>query len=111
MIQVKLFYQDKILNGIECSGHSGSASKGQDIICAAVSALMHSLILGLDDVARVKSAKYFIDDKVPIMRITWPVNESENLSLLTLTIAESLKQIARQNPEFVKVKFNSEVSK
>ena len=103
MIQVKLFYQDKILNGIECSGHSGSAEKGQDIICAAVSTLMHSLILGIDDVAKVKSAKFFIDDKTPIMRITWPVSESENLSILTLTIAESLKQIALQNPDFVRV--------
>lgn len=111
MIQVKLFYQDKILNGIECSGHSGSAEKGQDIICAAVSALMHSLILGLDDIARVDGLKYLIDNKIPIMRITWPVNESEKIFLLTLTIAESLKQIARQNPEFMKVKFNSEVSK
>ena len=36
---------------ISVSGHAGQAPKGQDIVCAAVSALTLTLILGLNEVA------------------------------------------------------------
>lgn len=41
-------------NGISVSGHAGTAPKGQDIVCAAVSALTLNLIQGLEQVAGVK---------------------------------------------------------
>ena len=110
MIRVKLFFHDEnLLTGIECSGHSGSAEKGHDIICAAVSVLMQSLMLGLEDVAQLKDANFTVDANTPLMRVTWPVNECGRISVLTRTISESLKQIARDNPDYVKI--ISEVSK
>ena len=103
MTAVKLLYQDKILIGIESRGHSGSAPRGSDIICAAVSTLMQSLILGLEDIAGIQGLNVKADERVPVIRVTWPVSEQERISLLTETTAESLKQIALENPKYVKI--------
>ena len=103
MIAVKLHYQDKILSGIDSRGHSGYSHRGSDIICAAVSALMQSLILGLEDIAQVQGLEVKADPQIPLIRVTWPKHEQERICLLTNTTAESLKQIARENPGYVKI--------
>ena len=103
MVEVTLRYHGKTLTGIEARGHSGFAEKGNDIVCAAVSTLMQALIFGLSEVARVNGADYHVNDRMPIMRVTWPESESMNILLLTKTIAESLKIIARDNPGHVKI--------
>ena len=103
MVEVTLRYHGKTLTGIEARGHSGFAEKGNDIVCAAVSTLMQALIFGLSEVAKVNGADYHVNDRMPIMRVTWPEAESMNISLLTKTISESLKIIARDNPGHVKI--------
>ena len=103
MVEVTLRYRGKTLTGIEARGHSGFAEKGNDIVCAAVSTLMQALIFGLSEVAKVNGADYHVNDRMPIMRVTWPESESMNISLLTKTISESLKIIARDNPGHVKI--------
>ena len=72
MVTVKLLYQDKALTGIESRGHSGYSRRGSDIVCAAVSTLMQALILGLEDIAQVQGLEVLADEKIPIIRITWP---------------------------------------
>lgn len=105
MTQVTLTYTGRILTGIESKGHSGSSRKGgSHIICAAVSALMHSLILGLEDIAKVSGAKFTVNDKVPVISLSWPASEGERISLLTETIGASLRQIALENPGQVKIR-------
>ncbi len=37
MIKVKFFKAENLVKGFEVSGHSGSAEKGKDVICAFVS--------------------------------------------------------------------------
>ena len=103
MIAVKLYYQEGTLTGIESRGHSGYSRRGSDIVCAAVSTLMQSLILGLEDIANVSGLNVEADERVPIIRVTWPVSEQERISLLTDTTASSLKQIAQENPKYVKI--------
>ena len=103
MVTVKLLYQDKSLTGIECRGHSGYSRRGSDIVCAAVSTLMQALILGLEDIAHVQSLEVQADENIPLIRVTWPEPEHANIYLLTDTAAESLRQIARENPRHVKI--------
>ena len=103
MIAVKLTYQDKTLTGIESRGHSGFAPAGRDIVCAAVSTLMQSAILGLEDIAKVHGLHVEADERVPLIRLTWPSSEQWRISLLTDTVAKSLKIIARDNPKHVKI--------
>lgn len=64
---------------------------------------MQSLILGLEDIAHVEGLSVEADERLPLMRVTWPLSEHERLSLLTQTVAESLRVIADDNPGYVKI--------
>lgn len=55
--------------------------------------------MGLEDTASCD-----VDERVPLMRVMWPCHEQERISLLTDTVAESLRQIAMDNPRYVKIK-------
>ena len=96
MTSITLFWGDlgeKKLLGLESRGHSGSGFKGEDVVCAAVSTLINALILGLKNVARV-SVESEVDASVPLIRVEWPEDRAAELSLLTRTVALSLKEIA-----------------
>lgn len=48
MISVEIFTNDSgMIAGYRVSGHSGTAARGQDIVCAGVSALTQSALLGI----------------------------------------------------------------
>ncbi len=50
MIDVKIFSgTDEKISGFEVTGHSGTAAHGQDIICAGVSSLSQSALLGVGE--------------------------------------------------------------
>jgi len=52
MIKVKVFSNDNgSISGLEVSGHAGFASYGYDIVCAGVSALVETCVLGLERIA------------------------------------------------------------
>ena len=79
------------------------ADRGSDVICAAVSVLMQSLAFGLSEIARLQSLAMSINDSVPLIKIMWQEKYFEKISLLALTVAESLKIIAADNPGYVKI--------
>lgn len=70
MIKVKFFKAENLVKGFEASGHSGSAEKGEDIICAFVSSacLMTANtiteVIGLDADAEVSDGylRFIIKD-------------------------------------------------
>ena len=64
---------------------------------------MQMLILGLEDIAKVQGLDVKADERIPLIRVTWPEAEQANIHLLTDTAAESLRQIARENPRHVKI--------
>lgn len=53
---------------IECSGHSGFAESGKDIVCSAVSTLVQNAILSLQKVANIP-LKYVIDEEKAFLSI------------------------------------------
>lgn len=62
---------------------------------------MQSLLLGLQDIARVSGLNVNSDERVPLMRVTWPSADQEKVSLLTNTVAESLRYLAIENPKYI----------
>ena len=51
MITVTLIRKDGKVTGVRSSGHSGLAKSGNDILCAAVSALIQTAYLAVSDVS------------------------------------------------------------
>ena len=103
MTTITLLYHAGVLTGIQSRGHSGFAPKGSDIVCAAVSTLMQSLVLGLEDIAHLEGLEVEMNERIPIIRAVWPSAEQERIALLTDTVARSLEQIARENPKHIKL--------
>lgn len=50
MIKVKFYLSENLISGFEVSGHSGSAEKGEDIICSAVSSAVYMTVNTVTDV-------------------------------------------------------------
>ena len=50
MIKISFFYNDKkSINGFDFIGHAGFAESGQDIVCAAVSALVFNTMNSIEE--------------------------------------------------------------
>jgi len=103
LTEITLFYHGKKLIGIQSKGHSDYSEEGSDVVCAAVSVLMQSLVFGLSEIARVPNLIIDMDDSVPLIKITWQKKYFEKISLLVQTIAESLKIIAADNSGYLKI--------
>ena len=55
MTKIKVFRKDGHIMGLEVKGHTGLSEEGTDVLCSAVSALTQGALLGLKEVARVKT--------------------------------------------------------
>ena len=53
MIRAEFFSKADHLNGFSVSGHSGYADAGEDIVCAALSSVIQTAVLGLMRVAGI----------------------------------------------------------
>ena len=48
MISVTIFKRDQVITGFDCKGHAGYAEEGQDIVCAALSALVINTVNSIE---------------------------------------------------------------
>ena len=86
-------------DGISVLGHSGYAPNGKDIVCAAVSTLVCTLVNSLDALARDK-IEYRISDGTGIIRYG---DLSEAGKLLVDSFFLGISAISEQYPEHVRI--------
>jgi len=74
MTKVIVIRKDNHIVEVECSGHTGYAEEGEDIICAALSSIVQTALLGLMQVAGIR-AEYerldrdgYISIKIPELK-------------------------------------------
>ena len=67
MTKVFVTKQNDSIVEIECVGHTGYGVEGEDVVCAALSAIVQTAILGLKEVIKVK-VDYTTDDKEVISK-------------------------------------------
>ena len=68
MIKVTLFKTNGIVTRVRCSGHSGLAEYGNDVLCAAVSSIVQTAYLALADIygdVRYETGEGLFDFDVP----------------------------------------------
>ena len=87
--------------GVSASGHSGYAESGEDIVCAAVSVLIQTLYIGVVDVLGL-SVTYRIDEKQPLIELTWKDRSGKELRVLAETIFKALKATAESYSDYLK---------
>lgn len=63
MIKAEIFYHDSIIKGFIIQGHAGMAEKGQDIVCASVSVLGQTAVLGLNSHLADQPPHWCVDEE------------------------------------------------
>jgi uncharacterized protein YsxB (DUF464 family) len=90
------------LSSFFAEGHAGWADAGEDVVCAAVSALLQAAWLGLSDVAAIPVDAAKSDGR---LTLAWPAaaREDPGVHAIVETVARSLETLAAQFPEHVSV--------
>lgn len=110
MVRVELYRRrsDRALVGFRASGHSGYAEQGEDIVCAAISALTTVIVLGLEerlgltpDVA-VDEESGYLSCKLELDSLDEGVRLRSQDLLETLSLG--LHEIEKDYPEYLIVK-------
>ncbi len=99
---------DGALTGYRAEGHTGYAEAGEDIVCAAVSALTQTTLNGLKNVLKAP-VMFDIDDQAALLeaRLTPEASEAQvrQAQLLLQTLLEGLQAIERSYPRNVRIFF------
>jgi uncharacterized protein YsxB (DUF464 family) len=87
-------------SGLLARGHTEFAEYGQDIVCAAVSAILQAARLGLEHYAGGELEAVQTSGE---LRIVWSVNQSdrESVQAIATTAHLAVTQVARRFPEHV----------
>ncbi len=103
MVEVRLRRDSRErLSSFFAAGHAGWADAGDDVVCAAVSALLQAAWLGLAEVTGIA-----VEGKREggLLRLEWPeaVRDDPAVRAIVETVARSIERLAVQFPEHVRV--------
>ena len=103
MTTITLYRREGVFCGFRAEGHAGFSEKGSDIVCAAVSALTQSVLLGLEEVVGIPVRS----DREGLLEVILPRNERadkiDQAQVLFRTLLSGLNCISRDYPGFVRV--------
>ena len=94
---IEIFIRD---NGITITGHSGFALPGQDIICAAVSTLVQTLICSIEKLT-IDKIEYSLQSGNAEIRFG---NLSDAARLLVDSFFVGISGVAEGNDQYVQIK-------
>ena len=77
MTDVKVTKKDGSIISIVCDGHTGYGIEGEDIVCAALSSVVQTALLGLLTIAKV-NVVYKVDEAQGYLEILLPQNLSKD---------------------------------
>ncbi|MFR5833275.1 MAG: ribosomal-processing cysteine protease Prp [Acutalibacteraceae bacterium] len=79
MTTVRFFRRDGKFVGVSCEGHTEYAESGSDIVCAALSSVVQTAVLGLMQVAGI-NVEYSVDEKEGALKAELPEKLTERQS-------------------------------
>jgi uncharacterized protein YsxB (DUF464 family) len=91
------------LSSVFAEGHAGWADPGEDVVCAAASAILQAAWLGLAEHAHVDISGERTGGR---LHMRWPEGERDrdDVRAIVATAELSITQIARQFPENIRVR-------
>jgi uncharacterized protein YsxB (DUF464 family) len=94
------------IHGFAAKGHSGFAPHGQDIVCAAVSVLLQTAILGLEEVAGIVPQTKIADGQLECYLTLEQAGRPE-VGVIMRTMLVGLKAIEAEYGDYVSVRLSS----
>jgi uncharacterized protein YsxB (DUF464 family) len=104
MTRCEFFTEDDRITGFTISGHSGYAEVGQDIICAAISAVVTMAEATINDVCGAK-AKVRVKEEDARVTLTLPAScdEEEAVQAVLAGMLLTLCGMRDDYPDFIEV--------
>lgn len=99
MIKIEIIGSNKSFKSLEIKGHANSAPYGEDLICAAVSAVITG---GLNSIKDINNFETKLNEGHAYLKAIGPISEFDEGVIHT--IITSLETIALENKAFVKIK-------
>ena len=104
MTKCEFFTQDDRITGFSVSGHSGYAEAGQDIVCAAISAIVTMAEATINDVCGGK-AKVRVKEADARVTLTLPAScdEEETVQAVLSGLMLTLISLREDYPDYIEV--------
>ncbi len=89
------------LSSVFADGHAGWANSGEDIVCAAASAILQAALLGLTRVAGIDVTSDISEAR---LTMSWPASERDraDVNAIVATAELSMESLAHDFPEHVR---------
>lgn len=85
---------------LRIEGHSGAGMKGTDVVCAGISAIVQTAVLGITEVAGVQQevmdAEGLLVTRIPLVGV--PESGKKALEIIIETMLAGLREIENQYP-------------
>ena len=104
MTRCEFFMEDGRITGFSVSGHSGYAEAGQDIVCAAISAVVTMAEATINDVCGAK-AKVRVKEEQARITLTLPTScdEEEAVQAVLSGMMLTLIGMREDYPDYIEV--------
>ena len=104
MTKCEFFTEDDRITGFTVSGHSGYAEAGQDIVCAAISAVVTMAEATINEVCGAK-AKVRVKEEDARITLTLPAScdEEETVQAVLAGMMLTLLSIQEDHPDYIEV--------
>ena len=102
MTNIALIRSEGVLVVFDARGHTGFADAGEDIVCAAVSALTQAAVIGMQEVLSLPVRMERDDRAGRLMAVVAP-EHAPSARVLLETLRLSLSAICAQYPGFVRL--------
>ena len=104
MTKCEFFTEEDRITGFSVSGHSGYAEAGQDIVCAAISAIVTMAEATINDVCGAK-AKVRVKDEDARITLTLPAacDEEESVQAVLAGMLLTLCNMRDEYPDHIEV--------
>jgi uncharacterized protein YsxB (DUF464 family) len=92
---------------VECSNHTGFADFGKDIVCAGVSSITQTAVLGIKELTNLKHS-FKIDEKTGYLKLElFDIEKSSadfcNAQVILKTMLLGIKNLQEQYPKYIKL--------
>ena len=105
MTRCEFFTEDDRITGFSVSGHSGYAEAGQDIVCAAISAVVTMAEATINDVCGAKAKVRVKDQENARITLTLPAScdEEESVQAVLAGMMLTLCSMRDDYPDYIEV--------
>ena len=106
MTNIKIERKNDDIIGVECSNHTGFAESGKDIVCAGVSSITQTAILGIQKLTNVKT-NIVVDEKKGFLKLKLDIDGNaqsfHDAQIILKTMLCGLKDLSKQYPKYIKL--------